>query len=194
MTDFRFSASKAQTYQATNPRPADFDKYWDKALAEMHALDPKVELVPAAFQVPGVECFDLYFTGVGGARVHAKFLRPEVIDSPRPAVLMFHGYSCDSNDWSYKLGFVAQSFIVAALDSRGQGGTSEEVGGVIGNTLHGHIIRGLEDALAGRPEKLLYADFLDTASWSYRQECPKRIEERLGHRLSQGGGSPCLSG
>ena len=77
---------------------------------------------------------------------------------------MFHGYSSDSNDWSYKLGYVAQGYIVAALDSRGQGGLSEDRGGVIGNTLHGHIIRGLEDALSGHPEKLLYRQhFLDTA-------------------------------
>ncbi|MGD8586586.1 MAG: acetylxylan esterase, partial [Chloroflexota bacterium] len=30
-------------YQGCNPRPADFDAYWDRALAEMQALDPQVE-------------------------------------------------------------------------------------------------------------------------------------------------------
>ena len=46
------------------------------------------------------------------------------------------------------------------LDCRGQGGLSEDVGGVKGNTLRGHIIRGLDDA----PEKLYYRQvFLDTA-------------------------------
>ena len=161
---FDYPLAQLKTYQGINPRPADFDPYWDKALAEMHALDPQVELVPAEFQVPGVDCFHLYFTGVGGARVHAKFLRPKNISSACPAVLMFHGYSMDSQSWSSKLEFVAQGFIVAALDTRGQGGLSEDTGRVIGNTLHGHIIRGLEDALAGRPEKLLYRqNFLDTA-------------------------------
>jgi len=161
---FDFSLDKLKTYQGINPRPADFDAYWDKALSEMRAIEPEVELVPAEFQVPGVECFHLYFTGVGGARVHAKFVRPAKINGKCPAVLMFHGDSCDSNDWAHKLGFVAQGFIVAALDSRGQGGKSEDNGGVIGNTLHGHIIRGLEDALAGHPEKLLFRqNFLDTA-------------------------------
>jgi cephalosporin-C deacetylase len=111
-----------------------------------------------------VECFHLYFSGVGGARVHAKFLRPAKIKAPCPGVLMFHGYSGDSNDWSYKLGYVGQGYVVAALDSRGQGGLSEDRGGVTGNTLHGHIIRGLEDALAGQPDKLLFRQhFLDTA-------------------------------
>jgi cephalosporin-C deacetylase len=50
---------------------------------------------------------------------------------------------------------------VAALDARGQAGLSEDVGGVRGNTLNGHIIRGLDDA---SPDKLLFRGiFLDTA-------------------------------
>jgi cephalosporin-C deacetylase len=53
---------------------------------------------------------------------------------------------------------------VAALDCRGQGGLSEDVGGVMGNTQHGHIILGLDEAVAGAPQKLLFRQiFLDTA-------------------------------
>ena len=96
----------------------------------MKALDPEVELVPAEFQTPFAECFHLYFTGVGGARVHAKYLRPKNSSKPHPAVLMFHGYSGNSGDWSDKLAYVASGFSVAALDCRGQGGLSEDVGGV----------------------------------------------------------------
>lgn len=161
---FDFPLDQLKTYTGTNPRPADFDLYWQTALAEMHAVDPQIELIPAEFQVPGAECFHLYFTGVAGARLHAKFIRPRHQTSPAPAILMFHGYACDSDDWSIKLGYVAQGFIVAALDCRGQGGLSEDCGGVNGNTLHGHIIRGLTDALRGEPHKLLYRQiFLDTA-------------------------------
>jgi len=161
---FDFPFEKLQTYTGINPRPNDFDPYWDRALAEMKALDPQVKLVRAEFQAPGAECFHLYFTGVGGARVHAKLLQPKNAAQPHPAVLMFHGYTGDSGDWSDKLGYVGQGFTVAALDCRGQGGLSEDKGGVSGNTQHGHIIRGLDDALAGHPEKLLFRQiFLDTA-------------------------------
>jgi cephalosporin-C deacetylase len=60
---------------------------------------------------------------------------------------MFHGYSGSSGDWvGEKLAYAAQGFCVAALDCRGQGGLSEDPGGVRGNTLRGHIIRGLDDA------------------------------------------------
>ncbi len=161
---FDFPLEQCKEYRGCNPRPADFDQFWDKGLAEMRSAAPQVELVPAQFQVPDAECFHLYFTGVGAARVHAKFLRPIKAAPPHPAILMFHGYSGDSGDWSDKLGYVAQGYIFAALDCRGQAGLSEDNSAVLGTTFHGHIIRGLEDALRGSPEKLLFRQiFLDTA-------------------------------
>lgn len=161
---FDFPLEKLKTYQGINPKPDDFDAFWDKSLSEMRAMDDEVELIPAEFQAAGAECFDLYFTGMGGARVHAKYLRPANVSEPHPAVLMFHGYSGDSGDWQDKLAYVSQGYTVAALDCRGQAGSSEDSGGVTGNTLHGHIIRGLNDALNGEPEKLLFRNiFLDTA-------------------------------
>ena len=33
---------KLKKYKGTNPRPADFDEYWDRAVAEMLAVDPQV--------------------------------------------------------------------------------------------------------------------------------------------------------
>jgi cephalosporin-C deacetylase len=147
-------------YAGRNPRPADFDDYWDRGLAELDALAPQVELFPAEFQVPFADCFHMYFTGTRGARVYAKLLRPNNVEAPHPAVVMFHGYSGNSGDWTDKLSYVARGYTVAALDCRGQGGRSEDVGGVPGWTLRGHIVRGLD----GKPEDLLYRHiFLDTA-------------------------------
>lgn len=149
-----------RAYPGTNPRPQDFDAFWARALEQMNAVEPNVQLVPSRFQSPVAECFDLYYTGVGGARVHAKYLRPKNAAASAPAVLMFHGYTQDAGDWLPKLGYAASGFHVAALDCRGQGGESEDVGGVHGNTHNGHIIRGLQDG----PDKLLFRDiFLDTA-------------------------------
>ncbi len=146
-------------YTGTNPRPEDFDEYWDAALAELDGVDPEIELKAAEFSTPNARCEHLYFTGTAGARIHAKLLRPTVAETAGPAILQFHGYSGDSGDWSGHLGYVGAGFVVAALDCRGQGGLSEDVGGVRGNTLHGHVIRGLHDG----PDKLLYRHiFLDT--------------------------------
>ncbi len=161
---FDLSLEELKTYTGKNPRPQDFDDVWEKGLAEMRAIDPRVEIIPAEFKAANAACFDLYFTGVGGARIHAKLLHPLNSPHPHPAVLLFHGYTGDSGDWYDKLGFVSEGFSVAALDCRGQAGLSNDNGDVSGNTLHGHIIRGLEDALKGSPEKMLFRQvFLDTA-------------------------------
>ena len=184
---FDLPLEQLKTYQGTNPRPADFDEYWDRGIMEMRSLDPQMELRAADFQVPFADCLDMYFTGVGGARVHAKLIRPKAADAPHPAVLMFHGYSGDCGDWCDKLAYAAMGFTVASLDCRGQGGTSEDVGGVTGNTLHGHIIRGLDD----EPEKLLFRHiFLDTAQMAkIVMEMDDVDAERVGATGgSQGGG------
>jgi cephalosporin-C deacetylase len=145
--------------QGRNPRPHDFDEFWDASLAEMRRVDPQIELTPHPLKADFAECFDLHFTGVGGARLYAKYLRPKGKKNC-PAVLQFHGYTWHSGEWHDKLAYVANGFCVAALDCRGQGGRSEEVGGVKGTTHKGHIIRGLDDS----PEKLLFRSiFLDTA-------------------------------
>ncbi len=162
MPVFEMPLEKLKQYQGVNPRPEDFEQYWERALDEMNSVEPQIELVPADFQVPFAECYHLYFTGVRGARVHAKYLRPKKISKleKHPAVLQFHGYTCDSGDWNDKLNYVAAGFSVAALDCRGQGGLSEDTGGVIGNTHCGHIIRGLSDD----PDNLFFRHiFLDTA-------------------------------
>lgn len=184
---FDLPLEELKTYQGRNPRPDDFDAFWERGLAEMRATDPGVQLVPAEFQTSFAECFHLYFTGVRGARVHAKLLQPKHGSALHPAVLMFHGYSGNSGDWSSKLGYVAQGFTVAALDVRGQGGLSEDVGGVKGSTLHGHIVRGLDD----NPDNMLFRHiFLDTARLArIVMDLPNVDENRVGATGgSQGGG------
>lgn len=157
---FDLPLDQLHTYQGTNPRPDDFDAFWDRSLEEMRSIDPAVEIAPADFQVPFAQCLHLRWTGVGGARIHAKLVQPNRADAPHPAVVQFHGYSGDSGDWVEKLPYAAMGFTVAAMDCRGQGGLSEDSGGVKGNTLHGHIIRGLDDA----PERMLFRQvFLDAA-------------------------------
>ena len=47
--------SKLKEYQGRNPCPKDMDAFWDASLAEMHQLDPKIELQPAAFKAPAAD-------------------------------------------------------------------------------------------------------------------------------------------
>lgn len=184
---FDMSLEELESYQGRNPRPDDFDEFWDRSLKELDSVDPDVELQPATFQTPFAECIEMFFTGIGGARIHAKLIRPLNAAEPQPAVLMFHGYSMDAGDWFDKLGYAAMGFTVAAMDCRGQGGRSEDRGGVSGTTLQGHIIRGID----GPPENMLYRQiFLDTVQLArIVMNMPDVDESRVGATGgSQGGG------
>ena len=156
-----------QGYTGSSPVPADFDQFWERGLAELGELEARgfnEEWREASFRVPGVRCFDLYFDGVGGARLHAKTIFPQQRgahgETPAPALFKFHGYTMHAGDWSTLLAYAAAGMAVFALDVRGQGGESSDPGGVPGNTQRGHIVRGIE----GAPEELFYRQaFLDTA-------------------------------
>jgi cephalosporin-C deacetylase len=178
-------------YQGRNPRPDDFDAYWETALAEMHALDPQIELIPYPLKSAIADCYHLYFTGTGGARVHAKYLRPKYATEPHPAVVVFHGYTGSSGDWSNYLAQVSQGFSVAALDCRGQGGLSEDITPVKGNTHRGHIIRGLDDS----PEKLYYRQvYLDCAQLArIVMDMPEVDAQRVGATGGSQGGALTLA-
>ncbi|WP_310602154.1 acetylxylan esterase [Anaerosporobacter sp.] len=156
--------AQLKEYEGINPCPQDFEVYWDKALQEMRATDSNVEWIRAEFQVPFAECFHLYFTGVKGARIHAKVIKPKQkqgeVPEKMPAILMFHGYTGNCGDWNDKLQYTAAGFVVAALDCRGQAGLSEDVGGVKGNTMNGHFIRGLD---GDKHDLLMRNNFLDAA-------------------------------
>ena len=188
---FDFPFEQLVDYMGSSPRPDDFNQYWQQGLEEMRQVDPQVGLRPADFGTSFCECYDMYFTGVRGARIHAKLLKPKNAREPHPAVLMFHGYTGNAGDWSDKLGYAAQGFTVAAMDCRGQGGSSEDTGGVSGNTLHGHIIRGLQDALNGKPENLLFRQvFLDAAQLAgIVMDMPDVDAERVGALGGSQGGA-----
>ncbi|WP_147804383.1 alpha/beta fold hydrolase [Alkalicoccus halolimnae] len=181
---------KLYTYEGRTPCPADFDIYWDRALKELDETKADVEIKPSLFQVPYASCYDLYFTGVKKARIHVKYVqphRPPQGHSHFPAMLEFHGYSMDSGDWSSKLAYAAAGFAVFSMDVRGQGGASEDPGGVIGNTLQGHVTRGVqqgEDALFFRNV------YLDTVQLARLVMDMEKINEShvTATGWSQGGG------
>ncbi|MEE1049072.1 MAG: acetylxylan esterase [Clostridia bacterium] len=147
-------------YRGSSPCPADIDEYWDNAIAEMKALDYNAEFIKADFESKGIEYYDLYFTGTKNARLHAKFAKPANIEGKVPAVLMFHGLSGSSCEWSGLIQYASQGYCVAFLDTRGQAGYSEDVGGVPGTTYSTPFMRGFDGDKNDLPAR---ENFLDTA-------------------------------
>ncbi|REJ30683.1 MAG: acetylesterase [Caldibacillus debilis] len=176
-----------KTYTGKSPKPDDFDEYWQRAMDELERQSFDYELVPASCQYPNAECFDLFFTGVGGAKIHCKLAKPKSGKKAGPGLVLFHGYSSGSGDWFDKAAFAAFGFTVIALDCRGQGGLSQDNLTVAGNTLRGHIIRGLDDP---NPDKLYYRNvFLDTVQAARILMSMEEVDEnRIGaFGISQGG-------
>lgn len=150
--------TKLQNYGGTNPRPEDFDIFWDKMLENLDKHDPEILLSKTNFNVPNAECFDLWFTGIDKSRIYAKYVRPTVSGAKTPAILNFHGYTGNSGEWWDKLAWVNAGFSITSMDCRGQAGLSED------NREHtmqtGNFIRGID----GAPEDMLFVkNFLDTA-------------------------------
>jgi cephalosporin-C deacetylase len=178
-----------RAYQGRNPRPVDFDDFWGEALDELARARAGEDVVVEPIEHPAAyaHCAHLWFTGVRGARVHAKYVRPAGDDGPHPGVVVFHGYSAASPDWFGLMPYAAQGFSVLALDCRGQGGLSQDAGGPWGNSLSGHIVRGLD---VGPRELMFRQVFLDTVQAAQLlMDRPEVDAARVGATgFSQGGG------
>ena len=147
-------------YEGSSPCPSDIDEYWDTALAEMEKLGTKAEFVKKDFPSKIADMYDLYYTGTKNAKIHAKVAVPKNITGKVPALLLFHGLQGSACDWCDLLKSASQGYVIAFMDVRGQGGISEDVGGVLGTTYSTPFIRGID----GDKHDLLMRDvFLDTA-------------------------------
>ena len=178
-------------YQGRNPKPTDFDAFWDAGVSEAASLQTDPEFRPNPFAQHVASAYDLFFTGTGGSRVHAKVLVPKNLSEKAPAILHFHGYSGRSPDWSELLNYAGAGFVIAAMDCRGQAGQSEDTVATLGPTLNGHIIRGLSDA---DPTRMYYRNvFLDTAILArIVMGMPEVDASKVGATGgSQGGGLAC---
>lgn len=147
------------SYKGMAKMPKDFDEYWVRALKEMEDTNPQVEIRKVNLNLKGQECFEIYYTGVGDSRIYARYMRPKNAKKC-PVVFKFHGYGGRSDNWYDLLPHISQGLCVATLDCRGQGGKSDDRLPISGNTLRGHIVRGVGDSI----DKLYYRNqFLDTA-------------------------------
>lgn len=178
---------KLYEYKGMSPCPSDIDEYWDDALAEMNAICDEPEFTPVDIGSTSADFYDLYFTGTKGAKIHAKFGKPKNINGKVPAVLLFHGLSGSSDAWNALLNYISQGYVVAFLDTRGQGGLSQDIGGLTGTTFDQPFIRGID----GDKHDLLLRDcFLDTAQLAKIVMGLEYVDENrvAAHGGSQGGG------
>ena len=144
-------------YMGRDELPADFDAFWDQALAKMTEL-PEYKLEERDFSIPNVICYELTFKGTRDGLVYARVVFPKT-DKKVPVIFHFHGYMGRCWDWADMLAYTVAGHGVVSMDVRGQSGYSTDGDrSPLGNTVKGQIIRG---AVEG-PEELFYKDvYLD---------------------------------
>lgn len=185
MPTIEMSLNDLKKYQGCSPRPADFKEFWKKQVDKIKGIKPECKTEKIEMNVDGVECFDLYFKGADGAKIHCKYARPTQ-EGKFPAVFHFHGYHSHSGDWFDKIALAKLGFHSFTMDSRGQGGLSEDNLQTGGSTLTGHIMKGICEG----PENLAFTKiYLDTV---YLVELAKSMKNVDSSKLytfgqSQGG-------
>lgn len=188
MPVFEMPMEQLREYKGRSPRPADFDEYWVAALKAGAATGLDYTLTPAEFTAPGLECYDLWFTGTRDAKIHCKFVRPAKVVGKIPGVARFHGYMHHGGEWFEMIPYAYAGMAVIVMECRGQGGLSEDVYHGKGPTLFGHIMRGVRDE---DPQMLYYRDvYLDAVKTVHILMSMDFVDEaRIGVTgKSQGGG------
>ena len=143
-------------YLGTTPIPGDFDSFWEARMAEADnfLLDYTITQAKEVPSFDTCQYLDLWFTGMDGGRIYAKYLKP-VHREPVPLVLQFHGYPGASRSWLEQSSYAGMGMAIIAVDCPGQGGYSNDIGGYVGTTVTGHIVAGID----GPPEKMYYVRF-----------------------------------
>lgn len=146
-TDIDIENLKA--YRSDVVCPEDFDGFWDSTL--LAARDARSETVAARVDGPlrEVEVHDLEFSGYGGHRIKAWYLRPARRPEPLPVMVRYSGYGRGRSFPHEHLVAVAAGYAYVVMDTRGQGGphapgaTPDPTGSDPSST--GFMTRGIRD-------------------------------------------------
>ena len=109
-----------KTYKGCDEVPADFDTFWDKALANLAELS-EYKLKEQDFSIPNVACYELTFKGTRDGLVYARIVFPKT-DQKVPVIFHFHGYMGRCWDWTDMLAYTVAGYGVVSMDVRGQSG------------------------------------------------------------------------
>lgn len=146
----RTNKTSIEGVAGATPKPRDFEKFWQERTRMLDQVELQYELREIR-RYPRFRTYDLSFQSFDKATIHAKCILPETM-TDCPCVLQFHGYPGSSRSFFELSAFAAKGFAVVAMDCRGQGGKSEDRGGIRGTTVSGHLIAGIDDVL----EQMLY--------------------------------------
>jgi len=112
-------------YRTDTAEPPDLDRWWQLRLeaARAAAITPALTRYEADIYTP-VEVYDAEFSGAGGDRIRAWYLRPPGADGHTPVVVKFIGYGGGRGLPAEHALLPALGYALFVMDTRGQGGRS----------------------------------------------------------------------
>src|SRR2546430_149236 len=120
---FDLPLNQLREYHTDTVEPPDLDLWWRRRLDEARtAARPPVLTRYQADTYAPVEVFDTEFSGAGGDRIRAWYLRPPGADGQTPVVVTFIGYGGGRGMPAEHALLPAVGYAVFVMDTRGQGG------------------------------------------------------------------------
>src|ERR1700761_1273450 len=164
---FDLALEQLREYRTVTTEPPGLDRWWQQRLdeARTEAREPSLERHEPEIYAP-VEGYDAEFSGSGGDRVRAGYIRPADAGERTPMVVKFIGYGGGRDLAAEHLLLPALGFAVFVMDTRGQGGrwstgaTGDHPGGRAGGPENAQVMtRGI-----GRPEDYYYTRLFTDAA------------------------------
>jgi len=186
-------AEQLADYRTDTAEPAELDGWWQHRLDEARAAarEPTQTRYEAGTYGP-LEVYDTEFSGAGGDRIRAWYLRPAGgPDTPTRVVVKFIGYGGGRGRPTEHVLLPALGYALFVMDSRGQGGQWST--GATGDSADGRPT-GPENSLVmtrgiGRPEDYYYTRLFTDAVRAVETACELAGAARVAvSGASQGGG------
>ena len=120
---FDLPLNQLREYRTDTAEPPDLDLWWRRRLDEARSAvrPPTLTRYEADTYAP-VEVFDTEFSGAGGDRIRAWYLRPPGADGQTPGGVRFIGYGGGRGLPAEHALLAAVGYAVFVMDTRGQGG------------------------------------------------------------------------
>jgi cephalosporin-C deacetylase len=110
-------------YRTATAEPDGLDAWWHQKLTDSRRASEEPKVVRYEESVYGpVEVYDTEFSGAGGDRIQAWYLRPAGAGAGTPHVVKFIGYGGGRGIPGEHILLPALGYAVLVMDSRGQGG------------------------------------------------------------------------
>ena len=123
---FDMPLERLREYRTSTQEPDGLDDWWKRRIAEARALAKPPALTPRQPRLyDPIEVFDAEFSGAGGDRIRAWYLRPPSAAggaASAPMVVKFIGYGGGRGIPTEHMVLPAIGYALLVMDTRGQGG------------------------------------------------------------------------